>query len=90
MYEIFRTSSFKKDYKKLSASDKEILKKIVTVLANGEVLDTQYKDHQLIGNYLGCRECHLKPDLLLIYRITNDILELALTRVGSHSKLFKK
>lgn len=90
MYEIFRTSSFKKDYKKLTTADKEILKDVVTLLANGETLDTKYKDHNLIGNYLGCRECHLKPDLLLIYRVENDILELALTRVGSHAKLFKK
>ena len=90
MYEIFRTSSFKKDYKKLSNSDKEILKEVVTLLANGETLDKNYKDHSLIGNYLGCKECHLKPDLLLIYRINDDVLELALTRVGSHSKLFKK
>ena len=90
MYEIFRTSSFKKDYKKLSTTDKEILKEVVISLANGETLAEEYKDHKLIGNYLGCRECHLKPDLLLIYRIDNNILELALTRVGSHSKLFKK
>ena len=90
MYEIFRTSSFKKDYKKLSTTDKEILKEVVISLANGETLAEEYKDHKLIGNYLGCRECHLKPDLLLIYRIDDDILELALTRVSSHSKLFKK
>jgi mRNA interferase YafQ len=90
MYEIFRTSSFKKDYKKLSTTDKKLLKEIVTLLANSETLEIKYKDHNLIGNYLGCRECHLRPDLLLIYRIENEILELALTRVGSHSKLFKK
>ena len=90
MYEVFRTSSFKKDYKKLSNSDKALLKEVITLLANGEILDKNYKDHSLIGNYLGCRECHLKPNLLLIYRINNDVLELALTRVGSHSKLFKK
>lgn len=90
MYGIFRTSSFKKDYKKLSNSEKLILREVVTLLANGQTLDQEYKDHKLIGNYLGCRECHLKPDLLLIYRIDNDILELALTRVGSHSKLFGK
>ena len=90
MYEIFRTSSFKKDYKKLSIQDKEIVKKVVTLLADGEELAQEYKDHKLIGNYLGCRECHLRPDLLLIYRINNNILELALTRIGSHSKLFGK
>jgi len=74
MYDIFRTSSFKKDYKKLS---------------NNETLDKEYKDYKLIGNYLGCRECHVKPDLLLIYKIDDNILELALVRTGNHSKLFK-
>lgn len=88
MYEIFRTNTFKKDYKKLNNSEKSILKEIVTKLANGEKLEEKYQDHKLIGNYFGCRECHIKPDLLLIYRINNAILELALVRVGSHSKVF--
>ena len=88
MYKIFRTNSFKKDYKKLSNKDKDLLKSVITTLAKGEKLDKKYKDHKLIGNYLGCNECHIKPDLLLIYRIDNEILELALVRVGSHSKLF--
>ena len=89
MYNIFRVSSFKKDYKKLSTQEKETLKTVITTLANGNTLEEQYKDHKLIGNYLGCRECHVKPDLLLIYKIDNDILELALVRTGKHSKLFK-
>jgi mRNA interferase YafQ len=88
MYEIFRTTSFKKDYKKLSKKEKELLKSVIKTLAEGKPLDEELKDHKLIGNYLGCRECHVQPDLLLIYRIENDILELALVRVGSHSKLF--
>ena len=88
MYEIFRTTSFKKDYKKLSNKEKILLKSVVAILAKGEKLDEEFKDHKLIGNYLGCRECHVQPDLLLIYRIDNDILELALVRVGNHSKLF--
>jgi mRNA interferase YafQ len=90
MYTIFRTSSFKKDYKKLSASDKLKLKEVIILLSNNEQLEDKYKDHKLIGNYLGCRECHIKPDLLLIYKIDKDILELALVRSGSHSELFKK
>jgi len=88
MYEIFRTNTFKKDYKKLNNKDKELVKEIIIRLANGEKLEEKYKDHKLVGNYLDCRECHIKPDLLLIYRIDNSILELALVRVGSHSKLF--
>jgi len=89
MYKIFRTNSFKKDYKKLSTQDKNLIKDIIIQLSKGEELDKKYKDHKLIGDYIGCRECHIKPDLLLIYRVDNDILELALVRVGSHSKLFK-
>ncbi len=88
MYEIFRTTSFKKDYKKLSKKEQVLLKSVIKTLATGKELDKELKDHKLIGNYLGCRECHIQPDLLLIYRIDNDILELALVRVGSHSKLF--
>jgi mRNA interferase YafQ len=89
MYKIFRTTSFKKDYKKLSLKDKNLLKDVIKILAEGEKLDAVFRDHNLIGNYLGCRECHIKPDLLLIYKIENDILELSLVRVGSHTKLFK-
>jgi len=89
VYNIFRVSSFKKDYKKLTTQEKEALKTVITTLANGQTLEEQYKDHKLIGNYLGCRECHVKPDLLLIYKIDNNILELALVRAGNHSKLFK-
>ncbi len=88
MYQIFRTKSFKKDYKKLKNNEKELLKDVIVKLAKGEALEEKYKDHKLIGDYLGCRECHIKPDLLLIYRYNNDILELALVRVGSHSELF--
>jgi mRNA interferase YafQ len=88
MYEIFRTTSFKKDYKKLSKKEKDLLKSVIQTLAEGNKLDKEFKDHKLIGDYVGCRECHVQPDLLLIYRIDNDILELALVRTGSHSKLF--
>ena len=90
MYQIFRTNSFKKDYKKLLLNDKLLLKNIIKELAVNNQLDKKYKDHKLIGNYHGCRECHIKPDLLLIYRIDKNILELALTRVGTHSNLFNK
>ena len=90
MYQIFRTAGFKKDYKKLSNIDKELLREVVTTLANGDRLDFRYKDPKLIGNFVNCRECHIKSDLLLIYRIESNVLELALVRVGNHSKLFKK
>jgi mRNA interferase YafQ len=88
MYGIFRTSSFKKDYKKLTKNEQDLLRIIIEKLVNKETLESKYKDHKLIGDYLGCRECHIKPDLLLIYKYNDDILELALVRVGSHSSLF--
>ncbi len=90
MYQIFRTGGFKKDYKKLSNQDKGLLKEVITILVASNKLDQKYHDHKLIGNFVNCRECHIKPDLLLIYRIDKNILELALVRAGSHSKLFKK
>ena len=89
-YKIFRTNSFKSDFKKLNNSEKEIFEEVVTKLANGDNLEEKYKDHSLKGSWNGCRECHLKPDLLLIYKINNDILELALLKVGSHATIFKK
>lgn len=54
-------------------------------LANGEILEAKYRDHALTGNYKGSRECHIEPDWLLIY----ETLVLMLSRVGSHSELFK-
>lgn len=58
------------------------------MLANGEVLDDKFKDHNLTGEYKGCRECHIEPDWLLIYEIIDDVLVLVLSRLGSHSDLF--
>lgn len=88
-YNVFRSKSFKKAFKKLSESDKIDVFDVIEILAAGERLNQSYRDHELSGNFKGCRECHVKPDLLLIYRIRNDILELALIEVGSHSELFK-
>jgi len=89
MYSIFRTASFKKQYKKLSSVDKNLLKDIIILLAHNKVLEEKYKDHKLTGNFKDLRECHIKPDLLLIYKINDDILELALIQIGNHNSLFK-
>lgn len=89
MYSIFRTASFKKQYKKLSTRDKELLKEIIILLAQNTELEEKYKNHKLTGNFKDLRECHVKPDLLLIYKINDDILELALIQVGNHNSLFK-
>ena len=87
-YSIFRTSSFKKGFKKLNTKEQDAVLSVISRLADGEMLEQKYRDHALVGNFVGCRECHVKPDLLLVYKITEDVLELALIEVGSHAELF--
>lgn len=89
-YGIVQTSLFKKDLKaaKKRGYDLQLLNDVVDTLAMGLPLDEKYKDHKLIGNYQGCRECHITPDWLLIYEIAEDELILYLTRTGTHSDLF--
>jgi mRNA interferase YafQ len=89
-YKIERTSQFKKDFKLALKRNCNIekLKTAVTILANGERLPEEYLDHPLRGNYSGYRECHIEPDWLLIYKITENVLLLTLYRTGSHSDLF--
>ena len=89
-YEIKNTTQFKKDYKlaKRRGLDISLLKSIVTKLANGESLDSKYRDHSLTGNWVGHRECHIQPDWLLVYRYEDDVLVLTLARTDTHSDLF--
>ena len=91
-YTVRTTSQFKKDYK-LAAKrglKMSLLDEVITMLATGEDLSDKYKDHALIGNWYGHRECHILPDWLLIYRIENDVLVLTLSRTGSHSDLLDR
>lgn len=89
MYDIQFTNAFKKDYKLLKKRgyNLDLLKDIVERLANGEELPSHNRDHSLTGNWIGFRECHIKPDWLLIYRIYDNTLVLSLTRTGTHSDL---
>ena len=89
-YNVNFTKSFIKDYKKLQTKDKDLTDVLIDKLATGQPLESKHKDHALSGNLQGFRECHIKPDLLLIYELCDDILQLNALRVGSHSKLFKK
>lgn len=90
MYKIKFTSLFKKNYKLLQKRGLNIslLDDVIDKLSNGKKLDKKYKDHELTGDYKGFRECHIKPDWLLIYLIEDDILTLTLVNTGSHSDLF--
>ena len=88
MFEILRTSQFKRDVKKVKKRGKgtDRLKTVIVLLAQGRTLPAKYKDHQLKGVYKDCRECHVELDWLLIYRVEANILQLI--RTGSHSDLF--
>lgn len=89
-YTVIWTSRFKKDYKLLmkQGTDMSLLDDVIRLLSSGATLPEQYRDHALIGNYSDFRECHIKPDWLLIYSLSNDTLILTLSRTGSHSNLF--
>jgi len=82
------TTQFKKDIKKLKKQNKDLtlLKNVKDLLINRSQLPVKYKNHQLIGDYVGHYELHIQPDWLLIYKIYKD--ELRMVRTGSHSELF--
>ena len=88
--EIETSKKFKKQFKKLSSKNANLVLDIIEKLSNGEVLEQKYNDHKLKGNYKDYRECHIKPDLLLIYKKKEDVLILTCIDLGSHSELFKK
>ncbi len=64
------------------------LTNVLSLLATGNPLPPQYKDHQLSGNLQDFRECHMEPDWLLMYQIYEDTLILSATATGSHADLF--
>lgn len=89
MRSIESTSNFKKDVKRMNKRGKSFVtfKEVVIKLAADEPLAEKFRDHQLSGSYQGTRECHLEPDWLLIYELTES--ELILVRTGSHADLFR-
>ncbi len=92
MYQIKFTNAFKKSYKlmKKCGLDTDALDDVVDILRQGKKLNDKYHDHALTGNFAGFRECHVKPDWLLIYLIEKDVLTLTLVDTGSHSDLLNK
>ena len=91
-YTVKPTTQFKKDYKRAMKRRLkiELLEKVVELLAMSEALPEKNRDHELSGNWVGHRECHIQPDWLLVYRIEDDVLVLTLARTGTHSDLFDK
>ncbi|APW19025.1 type II toxin-antitoxin system YafQ family toxin [Gardnerella swidsinskii] len=92
MLTLTYTSQFKKDMKRIRKRgyDTHLVNILLEKLRNEEILDETYQDHPLKGKYLGFRECHVKPNWLLIYRIDNDDVVLVLSRTGTHSDVFNE
>lgn len=91
-YTVKPTTQFKKDYKLAMKRglDIRLLEDVISNLAMGIPLPEKNRDHDLSGNWVGYRECHILPNWLLIYRIDHGVLVLTLSRTGSHSDLFGK
>lgn len=90
MLKLETTSQFRKDYKRIKKRGYNIalLEEVIDTLLAEQPLEAIYRDHALVGSYLGFRECHILPDWLLIYTINQDKLILTAARTGSHSDLF--
>ncbi len=88
--ELHIARSFKTDIKKLSATEKADTRAVVLKLQKDEPLEQRLHDHDLHGNYTGFRECHVHPDLLLVYKKTDngELHILSLARISSHTNIF--
>jgi mRNA interferase YafQ len=88
--DIVWTSQFKRDYKLAMKRSKnmDLIDDCIRMIASRTILPPKYRDHDLTGNWIGHRECHIQPDWLLVYRIEGEDLILVLARSGSHSDLF--
>jgi mRNA interferase YafQ len=88
MLSLVVENQFKKDVKRLQKRGKNIekLKIVIEKLLNNQKLDPKYQDHALTGNWKNYRDCHIEPDWVLIYKISDNYLFLV--RSGSHSDLF--
>ena len=85
------SSQFRKSLKRILKSgrfDRDEIQNVVEKIAN-EKLDAKYEDHHLSGDMKDLRECHIRSDLLLIYKIEGNNLVLVLVNIGSHSDLFE-
>ncbi|MFH0840756.1 MAG: type II toxin-antitoxin system YafQ family toxin [bacterium] len=92
MYKITWSKRFKKQFQKISKNPlfkRDIFEAIVNSLAHGKELDIKYHDHGLKGDLSGYRECHIQPDVLLVYRKENKMMLIVFVKIGSHSDLFR-
>ncbi len=92
MLTLKTTTQFRKDYKlmKKRGYNMVLLQEVLQTLLEEKPLAEKHRDHALVGNYTGFRECHILPDWLLIYQIYSGTLLLVASRTGTHADLFKK
>jgi mRNA interferase YafQ len=91
-YSVQYSSRFKKSLKRIKSIPgfkSERLKEAIKLLSYGKALPASFKDHKLKGILQHHRECHLSPDILLVYKIEDDLLILNLVNIGNHSQIFK-
>jgi mRNA interferase YafQ len=89
MYSVESTGAYKRDIKRLKKRcyAMSLLDDVVTRLAAGEALEPSFRDHQLVADYDGGRECHVRPNWVLVYEKNEDAGTLRLVRTGTHSDL---
>lgn len=89
-YKIHLTKEYVKSYQALRPKERQLVNEVVEILAKGDALPDRYKDHPLEYDFEGFRDCHIKDDLVLVYKIEDDVCVLTLLNVGKHAKVFKK
>ena len=91
MRSFSRTTQFKKDVKLAGKRGKDLqkLKAVLELLIDGEPLPAAFKDHPLRGNFAGSRDCHIEPDWVLIYTLTEENTHVRFERTGTHSDLLR-
>lgn len=89
-YNVKTSSQYQKDLKRIErrGHNLALLKEVLEILINGEILPEKYENHNFTGNYDNCSKCHITPDWLLVYKRNQDELKLFLIRTGTHSDLF--
>lgn len=89
MYELILTSAYKKGYRRMKkrGMDMSLLDTVVDKLQKGESLDDKYHDHTLEGQLADCRECHITPNWVLVYRRNQNTITLTLVDTGTHQDM---
>lgn len=91
MYTVQYAKDFKRAWKRLKKSGnfhEEHFRDALIFLRSGRPLPPNYRDHVLVGEYAGCRECHIRGGLLLVYEKHDDVLVLVMVDIGTHHELF--